>query len=73
MKRVPLPSKPSATKQPDEWVTGKHSSTTPMKRLTIDLPADLHRRAKLGSVRDGVTLADLVRTYLEGRFPAEGD
>jgi hypothetical protein len=50
----------------EEFVTGKEAN----KRLTIDLPETLHRRAKAGAARDGVFLADLIREFLEQRFPA---
>lgn len=50
----------------DEFVTGKTST----KRLTIDIPEDLHRRVKLGAAREGLHIADVMRELLEGRFPA---
>lgn len=39
------------------------------KRLTIDIPASLHRRMKLQCVEEELAIADVVRTFLEKRFP----
>ena len=50
----------------EEFVTGK----TPMKRFTFDVSEELHRRVKIGAARDGVAVADVVREFLEKRFPA---
>jgi hypothetical protein len=36
-----------------------------MKRLTIDIPADLHRRLKLLAASQEVNMADLVRGWIE--------
>ena len=37
---------------------------TPTKRLTIDVPGNLHKALKLKAVGDGVTMAELVRQML---------
>ncbi len=39
-----------------------------MKRLTINVPASLHARVKLACVKDDVTIADVVRNFLEQSF-----
>ena len=41
----------------------------PMKRLTFDIPADLHRRMKIACVQDGREMAAVIREMLEARFP----
>jgi hypothetical protein len=41
----------------------------PMKRLTFDIPADLHKRMKLACVQEGRDMAVVVREMLEARFP----
>lgn len=74
-KRVSLGLKPGAHKHADEWVTQPmQSSPTPlveevpaaiMKRLTIDVPEELHRRLKVKAANDGVKMADLVRQWIE--------
>jgi hypothetical protein len=40
-----------------------------MKRLTIDIPADLHRRVKRECADRGVKMADVVRDLLLAEFP----
>lgn len=41
----------------------------PMKRLTIDIPLSLHKRVKSRCADQGTTIADVVRSYLERKFP----
>jgi hypothetical protein len=41
-------------------------ASTETKRLTIDLPADLHRRFKIRAATDGTSMVDLVRDWIEG-------
>src|SRR5262245_10266041 len=41
----------------------------PMKRLTIDIPASLHKRVKSQCGAQGTTIADVVRHFLERKFP----
>jgi hypothetical protein len=41
----------------------------PMKRLTFDIPADLHMRMKLACVREGKDMAEVLRELIAGRFP----
>lgn len=36
-----------------------------VKRLTIDLPPDLHKRFKLAAGADDTTMVDLVRKWIE--------
>ena len=40
-----------------------------MKRLTLDIPEDLHRRVKSGCAVRGEKIADVVRRYLAAEFP----
>ena len=42
-----------------------------MKRFTIDVPADLHRRIKTKCASEGLQMADVLRQMLETRFPAK--
>ena len=57
----------------DEWVTAKPETPMeplePTKRLTLDVPESLHRRAKVGAAEHGTTLANIVRELLTERFP----
>lgn len=41
----------------------------PTKRLTMDLPADLHHRVKVGCALEHVRMTDIVREFLDRRFP----
>jgi|GEM_PF-878516 hypothetical protein len=43
-------------------------ASEPMKRLTIDVPASLHRRIKVACALNGVKIADEVRALLEAKF-----
>lgn len=70
-KRVKFHAKPTKVTQlptPDTWVESRNGEAA-MKRLTIDLPADLHTRVKIGCAAQGVTMMDVVRDMLAERFP----
>ncbi|RYC29360.1 hypothetical protein D3273_24265 [Lichenibacterium minor] len=41
-----------------------------MKRFTIDVPASLHTRVKIGCAQRGLKMADVLREMLEREFPA---
>lgn len=41
-----------------------------MKRFTIDVPASLHMRVKIGCAQRGLKMADVLREMLEKEFPA---
>jgi ParG len=43
----------------------------PMKRLTIDVPIDLHIRLKTGCAMRGEKIADVVRVLIEREFPPQ--
>jgi hypothetical protein len=60
------PQKPVVT--PDAWVEGNDTNAG-TKRLTIDLPENLHRRVKMGCAQRGEKMADVVRALLEKEFP----
>jgi ParG protein len=54
----------------DRWVRGakgpeKAAEEGPQKRLTLNLPADLHTAFKTHCVREGVTIQDKVRRLIE--------
>jgi len=62
----------------DRWVGDvsvapeqKPAKPVPMKRLTLDVPADLHRRIKSECACEGFKMADVLREMLETRFPAK--
>lgn len=74
-KSVTFSSTPRPTTTPDEWVdaatsppsneTAVPNSKPKMKRLTIDVPEDLHRRFKIACAERGLNMADELRTLLE--------
>jgi hypothetical protein len=40
-----------------------------MKRLTFDVPADLHLRMKIGCAQEGRDMADVLRELIAQRWP----
>jgi len=70
-KHVPFSAKPTAVKaespKADAWVQSRKAE--PMKRLTIDVPANLHGRIKAQCALRGTKMADEVRALLEQHFP----
>ena len=48
-----------------------NTATVPMKRLTIDIPSDLHTRVKMQCAARGRKMADEIRVLLEERFSPE--
>lgn len=70
MKKVTFGPRPSAPGgNPDQWVAAQPQPAEPMKRLTIDIPVSLHRRVKTACVSENLVMAEVVRKYLEKRFP----
>lgn len=72
MKKVEFGRKPlagSKSGSPDDWVHAREGITEPTKRLTIDIPRSLHKRVKTGCAIEDVDMAEVVREFLEQRFP----
>lgn len=79
-KKISFGARPPATTTitPDDWVADTVSPTVEaapeppekIKRLTIDIPLSLHRRVKTGCAREELVIADVVRDFLNQRFPA---
>ena len=73
-KKVNFGARPSAGKpaDPDRWVQERApepaTEKPPMKRLTIDLPAELHARLKAECAIRGVKMADEIRSILADRL-----
>ncbi|WP_276946638.1 plasmid partition protein ParG [Haematobacter massiliensis] len=77
-KKVSIGTRPTAARPatPDDWVTARTepqaapaSPTRPeaaerMKRLTIDIPEDLHRAIKRQCADEGTKIADVARSLL---------
>ena len=81
-KKVSFAAKPNKAKETpqaaDAWVSGgdpreqpeaKSEVQVPIKRLTIDVPADLHQRVKIGCTKRGLKMADEIRKLLDKEFP----
>jgi hypothetical protein len=84
MKKVTFGARPPAAGKlanPDDWVanTSETQVAPPapppekIKRLTIDIPLSLHRRVKTGCAREELVIADVVREFLDQRFPADSN
>lgn len=74
------PTSPSASGDLDEWVVRRNetpavapnveSETQPikMKRLTLDIPEQLHKAIKAKAVEEGVAMVDMLRELLQEKF-----
>ena len=76
-KKVSLSGKPTKKAAPanaDEWVTKQSASeageapTGKMKRLTIDIPEELHKIVKTQCAMRGTKIADEVRNLLIQKY-----
>lgn len=64
--KLAMPAKKSA----DAWVQEKpQKPTEKMKRFTLDVPEDLHKRVKVQCYMQGKLMADVLREILEREFP----
>jgi predicted DNA binding CopG/RHH family protein len=82
-KKVSIGKKPGSQEKPtglEQWVVNrerleeakqpKQDQPEKMKRLTLDIPEELHRAIKRRAVDEGVTMAELLRALLEQHFDA---
>lgn len=72
-KKISIGTKPSsraaaAPAAADSWVENR-AEDEPMKRLTIDIPASLHRAIKMHTAQRGTKIADEVRELLQENYP----
>ena len=69
-KKVSFGAKPKSSPSApdvDTWVqqqTVSDNSSEPMKRLTIDIPGDMHKRLKITAASQNKGMADLVREWI---------
>jgi hypothetical protein len=65
---------PQRSASADDWVQAAGArdgeAAAPMKRFTIDVPVELHRRVKAGCAQRGLKMADVLRDLLKREFPA---
>jgi len=75
-KRVGIALKPGVQRSADAWVgvqqpaspsQGAPTTAPVIKRLTIDISEELHRRLKVKAATEGVRMADLVRVWISER------
>jgi len=73
-KKVAIGAKPTGKPAPataDAWVErsrAQEGGVQKMKRLTIDVPEDLHRRIKTRCAQNGLKIADEVRELLMQKY-----
>jgi predicted HicB family RNase H-like nuclease len=69
-KRVSIGSRPASVPSPssDQWVSGTATATPKRKRLTLDLPTEMHQRLKIEAARHGTTILALVIEALTERY-----
>ncbi|MDE0878986.1 MAG: plasmid partition protein ParG [Sphingomonas bacterium] len=80
-KKVSIGARPTTVKpapgEADQWVESRTpvapepEPNAPSKRLTIDIPADLHRRIKSQCALRGTKIADEVRELLLQKYGNE--
>lgn len=63
-------------KQVDNWVDTRNENKNlrpqepvPTKRVTVDIPAELHRRVKTQCAMREVNMTEVIRDLLEREFP----
>ena len=69
-KKISIGTKPTAKSAADAWVESRipADGPEPMKRLTIDVPASLHRSIKAQCAMRGTKIADEVRELLIQKY-----
>jgi ParG protein len=65
-----IPMKPRQTAE--EWAEGiepaPKKSTGDVKRVTVDLPIEIHQKLKIRCVMERVNIADMVRKWIEEKL-----
>ena len=81
-KRIPMGNRPVTEPTAETWVrkgdgtaNGSTSSRAELyaARLTIDVTPAMRGRIKVAAFRQGVTVAELLRTLLQREFPDQDD
>ena len=73
---IPFRQPTTLTKPAEDWVgvapaiVKLAKPDSPTKRLTVDIPEDLHRRIKVHCAGKGMQISDIVRDLLAKEFPA---
>jgi hypothetical protein len=74
-KRLPIGDRPVASPQAEHWVKAGIGGRPNVysARLTIDVTPELRGRIKVRAFHRGITVAELLREFLEREFQAEED
>ena len=66
-----FPAKPPRDYSPrvTDAYDGLLTKQEPTKRICVDLPQSLHTRVKIGCVKESVSITQILRDYLEKKFP----
>lgn len=68
-KRINITARPKQNPAADQWVETRHAvaeePSVKLKRLTIDLDPELHKRLKLHCFQQDVPIAELLRELIE--------
>ena len=69
-KKISMTARPQIKPDADKWVESRSVAKpdepdVPMKRLTIDIPADLHTRFKVVCASKGERMACVLRRLIE--------
>jgi hypothetical protein len=73
LKTIPFKQPTVLTRPAEDWVEARTTVSVvagPTKRLTVDVPADLHKRLKIHCASTEQQISDVVRTMLEKEYPA---
>jgi ParG len=74
-KTIPFRQPTHLAKPAEDWVGAAPAAPkgikdgAPTKRLTVDIPEDLHRRIKVHCAGKGSQISDIVRELLAKEFP----
>lgn len=73
-KKVGIGPRPSSQQKApassDQWVENPEKSKA-MKRLTVDISEDLHRKIKADCAMRGIKIADMVRQLLANKYDSK--
>jgi hypothetical protein len=72
MKKVPFGNKKQSVEtNAEEWIQSGQANageTPSLKRLTLDIPADLHKRIKTRCAINGTKMVEEIRELLENHY-----
>ncbi|MCA9178400.1 MAG: hypothetical protein KDB14_28260 [Planctomycetales bacterium] len=71
-KDVSFPGKPPSklnSRAAEAFAELRLASEERTKRVTFDIPATLHQRVKQACVREDISMSQVLREFLERRFP----